>query len=72
MSTAPLVLPCKCGRMATLYEGKLDEVNHLLQIICACGIKGAALTYQKPDDRARTMWAACDGWRIGSGGGAVQ
>lgn len=68
----PTTVPCQCGRMATLYEGKLDEVNHLLQIICACGIKGAALTYQKPRDRARTMWAACDGWRLSNGAGISQ
>lgn len=64
-------LPCQCGRMASLYEGK-QEGYHELRIICACGIQGASLWYKKPKDRARTIWAACDGWTISNGNGIPQ
>jgi hypothetical protein len=72
MSAPPLVIPCQCGRLATLYEGMQDEKNHLLKLICACGIEGASLTYQKPRDRERTIWAACDGWRLSNGVNSAQ
>jgi hypothetical protein len=57
--------------MASLYEGKQDE-HHLLRIICACGIEGATLLYKKPSDRAKTIWAACDGWALTNGKGITQ
>lgn len=72
MSIAQTVIPCRCKRLATLYEGTAPNGDHLLKIICACGEEGASVTYQKPKDRERTMWAACDGWRISNGSGIAQ
>lgn len=71
MSTPPTKLPCKCGRLATLFEGTQDDY-HELRIICACGLEGASLWYRKPKDRDRTIWAACDGWMLNNGSGIAQ
>jgi hypothetical protein len=50
----------------------MQDDYHELRIICACGLEGASLWYRKPKDRARTIWAACDGWRISNGSRIAQ
>lgn len=73
MSTqpAPVTTPCKCGRMATLFEGRGNGF-HSWQIRCGCGIEGAVVTYKKRSDRERAGWAALDGWRINNGSDMAQ
>lgn len=66
-----ITTPCACGRMAVLYEGPYEQ-GRLLKIKCACGLEGASLTYRKPEDRQRTIWAALDGWSISNGNGLPQ
>lgn len=58
------IRPCKCGQTPVLTEREQCGI-HIMQLRCQCGQHGATLMYTKPEDRARVMQAALDGWNIG-------
>lgn len=57
------LIPCKCGatpKFLTCHDG--PDVS--LQLACTCGRMGVVITYTKPEDRARVVQAAVDGWNL--------
>jgi Holliday junction resolvase-like predicted endonuclease len=57
--------PCKCGAIPQITERTVSMLQ-VVEVKCACGESGkAAVSYIKPQDRARSMQAAADGWNLG-------
>lgn len=59
-----IIRPCRCGATPAAAE-RLVGLVHIVQMKCTCGARGATLMYTKPEDRARMIQAAHDGWNLG-------
>jgi|GEM_PF-4861008 len=59
------IRPCRCGQIPQITETTVKQI-HMIRVKCACGEQGAALLYTKPEDRARMVQAAWDGWNLGA------
>lgn len=55
--------PCPCGCTPTLKESESSGIQ-IIRLECACGERSACLMYTKPEDRARMIQAAWDGWNL--------
>lgn len=63
MNITPTIRPCQCGstpKFLTCHDGP----DTLIQLTCTCGRTGAALTYTRPEDKARMVQAGIDGWNL--------
>jgi hypothetical protein len=58
-----ILRPCRCGKLPTITQRKL-VMMHVVQVKCPCGEHGSPVTYIKPEDEARTVQAAADGWNL--------
>lgn len=53
-----------CGQLPAITESERSGIQ-ILRVECKCGAHGATLMYSKPQDRARMLQAAADGWNLG-------
>lgn len=59
------IRPCPCGNSPKFAKWPYAN-GHCLQLRCPCRKPcGAVLWYSKPEDEARMLQAAIDGWNIG-------
>ena len=58
-----ILRPCKCGATPAIKEAERYKIR-TMRLECPCGRRGAALMYTKPEDRARMLQAAADGWNL--------
>lgn len=54
---------CRCGATPAFQQGQRAGIR-TLQLVCACGARGATLLYTRPEDKARMRQAAVDGWNL--------
>jgi hypothetical protein len=59
----PFIRRCKCGSTPAFVHTQHGETR-MMRLTCACGEKGAALLYTKPEDSGRMVQAGIDGWNL--------